>query len=544
MVTLLLMALPFCILNAQEIRSIHTEVLLNADGSADVTQTWDVTVVSGTEWYIPVSNLKDMKLSDLSVSENGVSFINEGFDWDVDRSLEEKAGKCGIIKKGKDLELCWGQGTLGDHVWTTRYHIDVLVKSLNDYDAFNHQFVNPGLVATPQKVSLTIINATGGDKWTYDNTRLWAFGFEGNINLNDGVIEAQSTGTVQSVIAMVSFNKGLFSPSVSRDIPFEEMLDQALKGSSYKENNIDWLFILFAMLTTGVMLFSGLYVIIAAITGHIYKKKFFGQSKIKTWYRDTPLDGDIPAVWYVHKKGLRFNEVSIENLIGTFFLKWIFDGSLKVLSNPDKKKNFSLQFTEKAPSFVCDDEKALYDWALEASGDRILERSEFKKWARKNSEKLIKWPESVENTGLANLIHKGYFKDIKSAYPQKYESLRHVVEFKNFLKDFTLSDERGAEDVMLWKNYLIYAQMFDIADKVAKQFKSLYPDMFEAIANETGMESNMFLNMIIWNNSMTSAGYQSALNKVQQNASGGFGGPTSFGGGGGFSGGGFGGGSR
>ena len=37
----------------QSIRNIDETVVLRPDGSARVTQVWDVTVVSGTEFYLP-----------------------------------------------------------------------------------------------------------------------------------------------------------------------------------------------------------------------------------------------------------------------------------------------------------------------------------------------------------------------------------------------------------------------------------------------------------------------------------------------------------
>ncbi len=55
----------------------------------------------------------------------------------------------------------------------------------------------------------------------------------------------------------------------------------------------------------------------------------------------------------------------------------------------------------------------------------------------------------------------------------------NLIGFKNFLKDFTLSKEREAVEVGLWKDYLVYAGLFGIADKVAKQFQKLYPVEFK-----------------------------------------------------------------
>ena len=64
-----LLALLPLTLSAQEIRDIDIRVVVAKDGSATVTTDWDVTVTSGTEWYIPVGNLGPMKVTSLKVSE-------------------------------------------------------------------------------------------------------------------------------------------------------------------------------------------------------------------------------------------------------------------------------------------------------------------------------------------------------------------------------------------------------------------------------------------------------------------------------------------
>lgn len=546
--TLLLAALPFSVLDAQEIRNVSTEVTVNRDGSADVEQVWDVTVVDGTEWYLPVSNLGKMEISGFRVFENGTEFTNEGRRWDVDRSLERKAGKCGIVpKSGNDVELCWGQGSYGNHVWTIQYHLSGLVQSLEDYDAFNYQFINSGMKATPQNARIVIINNTGSDEWTSENTRIWGFGFDGDVDLIAGSIIAELSGRMNSMIVMARFEKGMFQPTVSRDMSFEEMQEKAFKKSDYNDGTDWWALLVMILMLIPTFGFAA-FTVIATLTGHKYKKSLFGVSKITDWFREAPLGGNLPAAWYVLTKGNRFSTtVKPENLVGTYFLKWILDGSIKVATDPMKRSssNTTLTFTDKTPAFACDEEKNLYEWAVAAAGDQILEAAEFKKWSRKNSETLIKWPETVQNAGYAYLVENKYINGLGRGKAETYQDLRNVIGFKNFLNDFTLSSEREARDVQLWKSYLVYAQMFGVAEKVAKQFKELYPDFFEEVAQQTGMDTGSLMRTIAWNNSMSNAGFAQAVSKQQAAAAkAGYGGHSSFGGGGGFSGGGFGGGSR
>ena len=66
--SVLLALLPLT-LSAQEIRDMDIRVEVTQNGSATVITDWDVTVVSGTEWYIPIENLGPMTITSLQVFE-------------------------------------------------------------------------------------------------------------------------------------------------------------------------------------------------------------------------------------------------------------------------------------------------------------------------------------------------------------------------------------------------------------------------------------------------------------------------------------------
>ena len=534
---------------AQAIRDIDIRVVLQKDGSARITQVWDVNVNSGTEWYVPVSNLGTMSITDLSVSENGQPFISEGRRWDVDRSLSEKAGRCGIVEKHDGVELCWGQGSYGDHVWTAEFTAHGLVQSFTDADGFNFQFVNPGLLAAPQHVKVTVVNATGGPEWTYDNTKVWGFGSYGDINVTNGQIVYESLEPFSynsSVIELVRFEKGLFEPAVSRDMSFEELKENAMEGSSYGENDKEETFMkwLFGILFGGGIL-AALRAVVLQVLGYKYKKSMYGKTKITEWYREAPMGGDLFASSYVLDHGWRFvGPASSQNLIGAFFLRWILDGTVKVQQDPKNARRVNLVFNPDAV-FASDTEAALYRMATEASGGNlILEANEFERWSEQHYKQFLGWPERAKSAGKSFLTGKGWLKGSGSTTEQGMTEARRVIEFKNFLEDFTLSKERGATEVGLWKDYLVFAQLFGIADKVAKQFQKLFPKEFQEVAQSAGLDPNAMIRTINVTNGMSTSAINRATAKYTAGSVKGTGGHTSFGGGGGFSGGGFGGGSR
>ena len=534
---------------AQAIRDIDIRAVVHEDGSARITQVWDVTVTSGTEWYVPVENLGKMTITDFTVSENGLAFYNEGRRWDVDRSLSEKAGRCGIVEKRNGVELCWGQGSLGDHVWTAEFTAHGLVQSFTDADGFNFQFVNPGLVAAPQHVKVTIVNATGGPEWTYDNTRVWGFGSYGDINVQDGQIvyeslEPYSSGS--SAIILSRFEKGQFTPTVSHDTSFDELREKALEGSSYGENQREKTFlrVLFALIFGGGLFVSIRAAVLQAL-GYKYKKSMYGKTKITEWFREAPLGGNLFASSYVLDNGWRFaGPSSSKNLIGAFFLRWILDGKVVVQPDAKKAKRVNLAFTPGL-QFEDDVEGALYDMAVDASGGNfLLESGEFEKWSEKHFQKFLAWPDRAKARGKSILHEKNLLQHGSTTNDDGKVQACRVVEFMNFLKDFTLHQERGAGEVGLWKDYLVFAQLYGIADKVAEQFQKLYPKEFQELSESVGMNPNDMRRTIRMNNVTANSAMSRAVGKYQAGSIKGTGGHTSFGGGGGFSGGGFGGGSR
>ena len=56
------------------------------------------------------------------------------------------------------------------------------------------------------------------------------------------------------------------------------------------------------------------------------------------------------------------------------------------------------------------------------------------------------------------------------------DDVQQVVGFVHYLKDFSLVEERHLEEVNLWKEYLVYASFYGIADQVRKDMKKVAPD--------------------------------------------------------------------
>ncbi len=557
--TLVLSFLAAFTLHGQEIRDIDETVVLQKDGSARITQVWDVTVVSGTEFYLPFDNLGPMTIDDLTVSENGESFISEGDGWDTDRTIDQKRGRCGIVRKRGGVELCWGQGSLGDHVWTVSYTVKGLVMRMgSQYDGLYFTFISPGLSARPQHVRVMLLNETGGPAWTEDNVKVWGFRSVSEIWVEEGAIRAESLQPFSYTSAMTvlaRFDQGFFEPAVVYDEDFGKVQEMAFAGSDYKTKKTFWdwvktffagmfMLVIFLISPVGIIvlaLLMWLSLWIASLLGFKYKRSLFGKSRISGWYRDIPLEGNLSAAYFALSEGTLLdgysgNDVS-RNLIGAYFLRWVMSGVVQVLPDPDNERRVNLSFQEVA-HFDEPVENDLYQMVREASGkNRILEAGELEKWSKKSFRRLSNIPEREKTRGRKWFQDKHYLVKNDQCNEEGKEQARHLVEFKNFLKDFTLHKEHGAVEVALWEDYLVFGALFGIADKVAKQFQKLYPAQFKEFTETSGLNGTSFYNLTAVSHDISASAMRNAKSELSSRSGGGSsgGGGRSFGGGGHFS---------
>lgn len=517
------------------IRQIKVDVELFDNGSALVQEYWDVCVASGTEWYLVRDNLGDIVIDNLQVSdESGLQFRNVG-EWDVDRSLEWKTGKCGIVHKRKGVELCWGVGSMGDHKYKVSYTMSNVLKSLNDYDMLHIQFVSPGLSSAPQQVEVRLWSK--GRAFDTSSCRAWGFGYEGRCNFVDGQVLLSSSGRFRSnssVIALMRFDKGMFHPVSQRDTDFQSVLDKALEGSDGSDEDD---------LSPGAFLAAVLFlitllVILAVLAHRAYIKSILGcREKEVNWHRDPPFNSDLVVSNHVLK--LLGKSTKRSSLASAQILRMLYQGYLDV--NKDKKGRIEISFNEEKgvpEEGVC---ASLYKMMLQASGkDRILQEKEFSKWSSSHGKQVSNWVKLCEDEAKGRLSENRWQIGWKFSSKGQEES-RNLLGFSKFLNDFTLMKEKDTQEAALWEEYLVFGALFGIADKVAKQLKDINPELFGEVVN---CDYDTFTVLVIRSNMLSRAILNSSANYAASQAGQGFGGRSSFGGGGGFSGGGFGGGSR
>ena len=327
------------------IRDVDITLTLLPDGTASIHERWDVCAADGTEWYLVRGNLGDIEIGNLAVSdESGRAYVDEG-SWDTQRGIAEKAGRCGIVRKRDGAEICWGIGSLGDHVFDVSYTMSRSVKSLNDYDMLHLQTVSPGLSSPPRHVRVTV--RAQQHQLDTANTRAWGFGFAGRVDFRDGAVVYESTEAFvrnSSVIVLLRFDKGMFDSPSRQDRDFADALAVAMEGADFGSDqdsddggDLARVVAIFAVAVAGM---CG----IAATSRRAMRKKILGMKPSEVpWSREIPFGGDLEASAYTLAKLGESSGGSGDTLAAALILRMIYRGELSVAK--DSRERVEISFS-------------------------------------------------------------------------------------------------------------------------------------------------------------------------------------------------------
>ena len=84
--------------------------------------------------------------------------------------------------------------------------------------------------------------------------------------------------------------------------------------------------------------------------------------------------------------------------------------------------------------------------------------------------------------------------------PELRNKLLQIAGFKKFILDFSLIKERELQEVKIWEDYLVIAQLLGIAKQVRRNLKKIYPDIASSIETNYNsiLEYMSFDAILIW----------------------------------------------
>ena len=354
------------------------------------------------------------------------------------------------------------------------------------------------------------------------------------------------------ITILVKFPKDAFNVSETLDKTFDEYLTMANEGAElyiddYEGNNlsniiiaiIGFLFPLLVIVLTIIYTFRNGY-------GYINNKKINKKEVLP--FRDIPCNKDMYyANTLISLNSTLFAPYKETNILGAIILKWVDEDKIRFINETKgvfDKNNSKIDLTIK-PTFDIRLEEELFDMMYAASNDGILETKELEKWCRKNYTKFLELFTRIKQVGIERLKSENHIykrKDKKECKCKNvmddtlYEETIKLYGLKKFLVDFSRIGTREVLEVHLWNEYLTFAYLFGIADKVAKQLKNLYPEVVQYMSN-----NNIDYGMLLYINHISTSSVNAASTakaKAEGYSAGGGGFSSGGGGGGSFGGGG------
>lgn len=541
LLSLILLASAITAYAQPQLHDLDIRVVLSKNGDARITETRRMTIDSqGTECYIGLANMGPSRITDLTVSdETGTKFMN--VDWDVHENRSWKTHKCGIVETSNGYELCWGLGAEGERTYVTTYTMTALVHAYPDADALRHVFLDQSVSPKPEHAKVTITGADTTLRFTPDSCGIWGFRFQGDLWFENGMMVVETTEAMSSEAAlylMAKFPKGMLEPGYMEDDTFEHKQQLAFEGSDYtSDDDVDWsdpetiLGVIYVLVIFLAPVVSGIWYFV-----YVWRARR-RVNKNLLWYRDIPLNGNLQEANNI-LNAYKYGNPNYNNLLSACILKLVSQGAITIEMRPNMKgkmtRNFvihELKDDGNQPLLM----RKIHDIFKQAAGDdTVLEPQELKTFMKSRHN------ESIIDSFINTLHTKGKI----SQYKNREDEVRQLFGLQKFLKEFTLLDERHVQEVTLWKDYMIYATLFGIADQVIKDMKKINPEYFKMDQVAGQMANDMTLPTIysVMQRGTANAAMQKAARESRAHGGGGH--SSWGGGGGGFSGGGGGGGVR
>lgn len=545
---ILLLLMPISVY-ADHMYSVDMNINIDKEAVASIEETWVVEASSGSEWYKSMYNMGASEVYDYKVYMDGKALTYK--NWNVNETLSEKAGYYGINYVDEGMELCFGKSDMKKHTFKLEYKVSNYVFNVDEY-----QVLYWTLLPNVTTDNFTV-NVTSYYKFP-DTLDVWGYGYKGYAYVKDGKISMSNDGGLNDdyVVLLAKFPNDTFQTNykVNGYNTFDDVLNKAEEGTyeyDYGEYHKPTILEKIFNFIAGVISFIPFIVIgligwfIAARSGYGYKDNKKIDKNNTMMFRDIPCHKDI----YYANALVMLNNFGYKetNIFGAIILKWVRQNKIAFRNEKGvfNKETSSLDLT-MSPTFDTTLEQELFDVMYKASGDGILETKELEKWCRKNYDKFFGIFKRITSEKIDDLKSAGhiYKRNDKSECKKHnvmddtiYNDSKELYGLKLYLQEFSRMNTKEVMEVHLWDEYLMFAYIFGIADKVAAQLKNLYPEVLQN--PEMDYNTVVFVNNISTRSVKAASAARSAAESYSSGGGGfssGGGGGGSFGGGGGMGG--------
>lgn len=565
---------------------------IDTNGNMNVTETWNIRI-SNTNTLYKTFELDENKYSGITnvqVSEVGRGDFTETDEWAYHLTKDYYFG--GINDDGK-FEISFGVG-LDDSTATNTYKISYTVvdaiKKYDDCAELYWQFLGSDAAVDASKITGTIKLPSEAD--SKEDIRVWGhvetLNGEIYVTSTDTVefsLDNYISGNYVEVrIAMPSemietaertYNKNVLPSIIEEETEWANEANARRERKQRNEKIIKTV-IIAVMVIIGIILLRQTVKYIK-----IFKntKKLIPTEKYE-YFREKPDKNSTPAdALFLYNNGVNAASTAFGNVFSATLLNLSLKGYFKITveQNEKGKKETLIYKTKKDIEDLQYEEERIARFVKNAidSKEKITIK-ELQKYIRNHASSVSSL---IEKTGIEtknkNKMTEN-FDEEKSKEKSKYIGIAIVyfavamfcITFlpvvilliinailalmingklsnltqkgiderekwkglKKYMEDFSLLNEKEIPALEVWEEYLVYATVFGIADKVIKQLKMVYPQIDEM--DDFNTASYIYLMSHTNFNSSFSKAINSSISSTMSSGSGGGGGFSGGGGGG------------
>lgn len=408
------------------LRNLTYDVKLNSDGTADVSETWDIDIEDTNTLFktFEIDKSKYKNITDVSLIE-----VTDGIYKPFNRIYEEKYHvdkDCfyALVNKKGEFEIAWGVHENDDRrTFKMNYTIVDAIKNYEDISEFYWQFVSNKSEIPAKYVSGTITLPL--DVINIDDLRIWAHGpLNGNIyktSNNSLKFEVASFARrtmleVRIVTPTYIFNNNYNKVNENKlNSILEEEQKWAEEANKKREAQIRRRQIIKGLIILAITLsnLTGIYVLFVLIKKIKKYKTALSQEApcIKPnfpskYFREIPRDDATPAqaayLYYFKKSSF---SMYIPNIISATILDLAYKKYLKIEILDENKKEITITLLpnmDKAK--LSSDEKIIYEMLEPINQDKRFTMKEFEKYCKKHATSFSKKYNKIEPDAKAELI--------------------------------------------------------------------------------------------------------------------------------------------
>ena len=568
------------------LNNLDFEAQINSDGSMDVTETWDIDISSTNTLYkvFKTDSSKYTGITNVNVSELGKGNLHKANSWSY--HLEKDYYYGGKNNSG-EFEICWGTGLENSSATKTykiSYTVLDAVAKYDDCAELYWQFVGEDFEIDAENVTGTITLPYKAE--TKEDIRVWGHietlngeiyvtgldkvEFELNNYSSGRYIEiriAMPTEMIENTKRMYNENK--LETIISEETKWADEANARRQEQLKMEKTMKIIGIVVGVIIAALLIMQTVKYIKT-----LKETKKLVPTEEYEYFREKPDKSTTPAdALFLYNKGANIAYSSF----GKVFSATLLNLSLKKYFKISMKENKRGKKTNRNLEDLDYEEKRIALFVTKAMrGQNEVTIKELQKYISSHGELASSL---IENTGkdVKNKSKNEEKYDVEKARKKMHYTIITTIYFmfalfliivfpisimlivnailaicinnkisrltqkgiderekwvglKKYMEDFSLLNEKEIPALELWEEYLVYATVFGIADKVIKQLKIVYPEINEMDSFST--TSYIYLMSHTDFNSSFNIAISSSISSAMSSGSGAGGGFSGGGGGG------------